>query len=359
MPAKARALQNYRLVIPLASGFVGEAAMAERRIGQLSFADNLVADAAWANATLKRIRELVDWKEIESLLGGLRSGTMGAPGYPALALFKALLLQQFYGLSDPQLEEALADRLSFRHFLGLSLTDDVPDHSTLWRFREQLAKSGLAERAFALITSQIERSGFVLKRGTLIDASLVRSAVNPPAPPATPLPPDADGRPGSKLVRSLLDPDAAWAKKEGRYFFGYKAHVAMDQGSRIVRRAIFTPGNVNETVPADRLICGDEETVYADKAYDSYARRVRLRALGIRNGIAHRGHWRRPTTPWQARRNELISHSRAPIEPLFALIKNVHRFARARYRGLARNAGAFYLAMAAINLKRWSMLHPA
>jgi IS5 family transposase len=333
--------------------------MAERRIGQLSFADNLVADAGWANATLKRIRELVDWKDIESLLGGLRSGPMGAPAYPALALFKALLLQQLYGLSDPQLEEALADRLSFRHFLGLSLTDDVPDHSTLWRFREQLTKSGLAERAFALITSQIERSGFVLKRGTLIDASLIRAAVNPPAPPATPLPPDADGRPASKLVRSPLDPDAAWSKKEGKYFFGYKAHVAMDQGSRIVRRAIFTPGNVNETVPADQLICGDEDRVYADKAYDSYARRERLRALGIRNGIAHRGHWRRPTGPWAARRNELISHTRAPIEPLFALLKNVHRLARARYRGLVRNAGAFYLAITAINLKRWSMLHPA
>ena len=359
LPAFARALQNYRLMIPLASRFVREAAMAERRIGQLSFADNLVADAGWANATLKRIRELVDWKDIESLLGGLRSGPMGAPAYPALALFKALLLQQLYGLSDPQLEEALADRLSFRHFLGLSLTDDVPDHSTLWRFREQLTKSGLAERAFALITSQIERSGFVLKRGTLIDASLIRAAVNPPAPPATPLPPDADGRPASKLVRSPLDPDAAWSKKEGKYFFGYKAHVAMDQGSRIVRRAIFTPGNVNETVPADQLICGDEDRVYADKAYDSYARRERLRALGIRNGIAHRGHWRRPTGPWAARRNELISHTRAPIEPLFALLKNVHRLARARYRGLVRNAGAFYLAITAINLKRWSMLHPA
>ena len=135
--------------------------MSERRIGQLSFADNLVADASQGNATLRRIAELVEWKEIESLLAGLRSGAMGAPGYPALALFKALLLQQFYGLSDPQLEEALADRLSFRHFLGLSLTDSVPDHSTIWRFREQLAKSGLAERAFALITGQIEQSGFV------------------------------------------------------------------------------------------------------------------------------------------------------------------------------------------------------
>src|SRR5690242_21450725 len=169
--------------------------MSERRIGQLSFADNLVADASQGNATLRRIAELVDWREIDSLLAGLRSGSIGAPGYPALALFKALLLQQFYGLSDPQLEEALADRLSFRHFLGLSLTDRVPDHSTIWRFREQLAKSGLAEGAFGLITGQIERAGFVLKRGTLIDASLVRSAVNPPAPPDVPPPPDAEGRP--------------------------------------------------------------------------------------------------------------------------------------------------------------------
>jgi transposase, IS5 family len=249
--------------------------------------------------------------------------------------------------------------LSFRHFLGLSLTDGVPDHSTLWRFREHLAKSGLAERAFGLITSQIEGSGFVLKRGTLIDASLVRAAINPPAPPDIPPPPDADGRPASKLVRSPLDPDAAWTRKEGKYFYGYKAHVGMDRGSRIVRRAVFTACNVNDTVAADQLICGDEETVYADKAYDSYARRERLRTLGIRNGIAHRGHWRRPTSPWAARRNELISHTRAPIEPLFALLKNVHRFARARYRGLVRNAGAFYLAVTAMNLRRWSMLHPA
>ena len=175
--------------------------MAERQIGQLSFTDGLVNDAARANAPLQRVSELVDWGAIEALLSGLRSGSMGAPAYPSLALFKALLLQQWYGLSDPGLEEALADRLSFRRFLGLSLSEPVPDHSTLWRFREQLAKSGLAERAFALITTQIEKSGFVLKRGTLIDASLIRSAVNPPEPPDTHLPPDADG-----------GPPASWSK---------------------------------------------------------------------------------------------------------------------------------------------------
>lgn len=332
--------------------------MSERSIGQLSFADGLVSEAGWSNATLRRIGELVDWTEVGALLGGLRSGPMGAPSYPALALFKAMLLQQWYGLSDPALEEALADRLSFRHFLGLSLSEKVPDHSTLWRFREQLARSGLAERAFALITGQIEQSGFVLKRGTLIDASLIRSAVNPPEPPAIIPPPDADGRPANKLVKSELDPDAAWTKKEGKYFFGYKAHVAMDQGSRIIRRAAFTPANVNESEPADRLVCGDEGTVYADKAYSNKGRRARLKAFGIRDGIMRRASRWHPLSRWQVRRNEVISHRRAPIESLFAMLKHVYRFARARYRGIARNAVAFHLAATAINLKRWATLEP-
>lgn len=333
--------------------------MAERQIGQLSFGDGLVSDAARANVTLQRVSELVDWSAIEAMLSGLRSGTMGAPAYPSLALLKALLLQQWYGLSDPGLEEALVDRLSFRRFLGLSLSDRVPDHSTLWRFREQLAKSGLAERTFALITAQIEASGFVLKRGTLIDASLIRSAVNSPEPPDIPPPPDADGRPASKLVRSPLDPDAAWTKKEGKYFFGYKAHVAMDQGSRIVRRATFTPANINDSVPADALICGDEETVYADKAYDSNARREKLKALGIRDGIARRANRWHQMRRWMVRRNELISYARAPVEPLFALLKNTYRFSRSCHRGLARNSATFYLALTAMNLKRWTILHPA
>ena len=332
--------------------------MSERQIGQLSFTDGLVVDAVRANATLQRVSELVDWGAIESLLSGLRSGSMGAPGYPSLALFKALLLQQWYGLSDPGLEEALVDRLSFRHFLGLSLSEPVPDHSTLWRFREQLAKSGLAERAFALITGQIEGSGFVLRRGTLIDASLIRSAVNPPAPPDPPLPPDANGRPASKLVKSPRDPDAAWTRKESKYVFGYKMHLAMDQGSRIIRRVVFTPANVNDTVPADALICGDEAIVYADKAYDSKARRARLKAMGIRDGIMRKHNRWHDLNPWAMRRNAVISHRRAPVEPLFALLKRVYGLTRARYRGLARNATAFQLAATAINLQRWARMTP-
>jgi transposase, IS5 family len=333
--------------------------MAERRVGQKSFADELVTDAAGANAMLDQAGRLVDWREIEALLSALRGGTMGAPGYPSLVLFKALLLQQWHALSDPALEDALTDRLSFRRFIGLGLSEPVPDHSTLWRFRDQLATSGLAEKAFALVTAQIERSGFVLKQGTLIDASLIRSAINPPAPPEGVLPPDADGRPASKLVKSELDPDAGWTKQQNKRVFGYKVHVAMDQGSRIVRRIVVTPANVNESVPADALICGDERAVYADKAYDQNARRDRLKALGIRDGIMRRANKWHPMSGWTIRRNKIISHRRAPIEPLFALLKQVYGFARARYRGLARNAAALHLAFTAINLKRWATASPA
>jgi transposase, IS5 family len=330
--------------------------MAERRMGQLSFADNLVADVVEATTTLDRIASLVDWTEIAELLSGMRAGAIGAPGYPALILFKALLLQQWHGLSDPELEGALKDRLSFRRFLGVSLSERLPDHSSLWRFREQLGESGLAERAFTIITAQIERAGFVLKRGTLIDASLVRSAVNPPEPPAVAPPPDADGRPASKLVPSPLDPDAAWTKKQTGHFFGYKIHLAMDQHSRIIRRALFTPANINDSVPADDLICGDERTVYADKAYTNDARRARLKALGIRDGIMRRSNrWHR-LGRWMVRRNAIITHWRAAVEPMFALIKNVYGFTRARYRGCARNSVAMHLAVTVINLKRWAVL---
>ncbi len=331
--------------------------MSERQIGQLSFADKVVADAAGGNVVLERVSALIDWGRIAPLLAELRCGKMGAPGYPSLLLFKALLLQRWYELSDPAMEEALRDRLSFRRFVGLPLSEAIPDHSTIWRFREAMGPE-LCERIFAEIGEQIERSGFVLKQGTLIDASLIPSAVNAPKRPDKPLPPDTDGKPASKLVKSELDPDAAWTKKEGTYYFGYKLHAAMDKASRIIRRVALTPANVNESAAADELICGDEEIVYADKAYDSRARRQRLKEKGIANGIMRRGHPRQPLTRAEIRRNNRISKQRGAIEPLFSLFKNVYGFARARYRGLARNGTAILLAAIAINLKRWATLSP-
>jgi len=325
--------------------------MSERKIGQLSFADGMVAQAGGGNAVLEKVSQFVDWEAIARLLAGVRGGTMGAPGYPALMMFKALLLQRWYALSDPALEEALKDRLSFRRFLGLPLTESIPDHSSLWRFREAMGPE-LCERVFVEIGRQIERAGFVLKQATLIDASLVPAAVNAPKRPDKALPPGEDGKPASKLVKSEHDPDAAWTKKEGKYYFGYKLHAAMDKTSRIIRRVAFTPANVNESAAADELVCGDERIVYADKAYDSHARRRMLKDIGIQNGIMRRGHPHKPLTRSELRRNAAISKHRGAIEPLFSLFKNIYGFTRARYRGLARNSTAILLAAIAMNLKR-------
>jgi IS5 family transposase len=329
--------------------------MAERRIGQMSFAERLVVEAAGGNAVLEKIAGFVDWKPVAELLAGLRGGVMGAPGYPALMMFKVVLLQRWYGLSDPAMEEALKDRLSFRHFVGMALTESVPDHSSIWRFREALG-GGLAETLFVEIGRQIAAKGFVLKQGTLVDASLVAAAVNAPDKPREPLPPGPDGKAASKLVKSELDPQAAWTRKADRHFFGYKLHLAMDMKSRIIRRVIFTPANVNESEPADRLICGDEKIVYADKAYDSHARRQLLKRKGIGNGIMRRGHPKRPLTPAEVRRNKRISRCRGTVEAIFSMYKNVYRLARARYRGLARNSTAFHLAAIAMNLKRVAVM---
>jgi transposase, IS5 family len=332
--------------------------MSERKIGQLSFADGAVVASGGSSEALDRVSGLIDWQPVAALLSQLRGGAMGAPAYPSLLLFKALLLQRWYALSDQALEEGLKDRLSFRRFVGLPLSEAIPDHSTLWRFREGL-KDGLDERLFVEIGRQIETGGFVLKQGTLIDASLVPAAVNPPRRPDAELPPDAQGRPASKLVRSQDDPDAAWTKKQNKYHFGYKLHVAMDKTSRIIRRLAFTPANVNESAVADSLICGDERAVYADKAYDSQERRALLAGCGIANGIMRRGHPKRPLAAAELRRNKRLAKHRGPIEPLFSLFKNVYGLRRARYRGLARNTTAVLIAATAMNLKRWAAMQPA
>src|SRR5205085_1839238 len=129
------------------------------------------------------LSQLVDWRPIASVLAPLEPSRHGAPGYPALPLLKALLLQQWYGLSDPGLEDAVADRMSFRRFVGLALDDRAPDHSTISRFRKALAEHGLTERVFAEITRQIDAKGFILRHGTMIDATLVEAQVKRPKPP--------------------------------------------------------------------------------------------------------------------------------------------------------------------------------
>lgn len=318
--------------------------MKQEVVDQYTLAEALVGRKLGANETLDRIGQQVKWYRFEKLLGRLHAAETGRPAYPSLVMFKALLLAQWYGLSDLGLEEALNDRLSFRRFAGLGLDGDTPDHTTLCRFRNDLAAAGLAEKLFEEINRQLERLGLVLKRGTLIDATLVAAATKPPAY-------------GSD--EEATDPEAAFGKRSGRggSTYGFKAHVAVDQGTILIRDAILTPANINDTVVADDLIQGDERAVYADAAYDTHDRRAALKARGIKDGIMHRPNKHHPELPPRhRRRNRAISSIRAQVETIFAILKRHYGYVRVRYRGLVKNQNHLHLLAIALNLRRAAVL---
>jgi IS5 family transposase len=160
----------------------------------------------------------------------------------------------------------------------------------------------------------------------------------------------------SKLVGSPHDPDATWAKKGGRRYFGYKGHVGVDHGSRIIRKAKLTTAAVADTCVFGELLSGDEAAVYADRAYDKKARRAALKACGVKDRIAHRGNKHHKITARQQARNAGIGRRRYQVEQVFAFAKCRCGWTRARYHGLRRNAVHLCLICTALNIERMAVL---
>jgi len=314
---------------------------------QGGFAEAFLPAGFGRNERLERISELIDWAAVEALVKQVRPGRTGRPPYRPLSMVKALLLQQWYGLSDPGLEEALSDRVSFRRFCGLSLEEATPDETTLCRFRLALVAAGLGEALFAEVSRQLDAAGYMIKAGTLIDASLVEASVKRP--------PDGSTAKGEES-RSPHDPDANWTRagKHRRTFFGYKLHIGIDQGSGLIRSRRLTPAKVYESEVADDLILGDEAAVYADKAYEKRARREVLKARGAKDRIQHRRkRGQAALSRWQTLRNKLIGRVRTAVERTFSELKRgPYGFTRMRYRGLERCRLHFDLAAIAYNLRR-------
>ena len=251
--------------------------MAVKNSGQFGFADFAVAQTGAGQTSLDDIDGRVDWSCFAGLLESLRDlHSPGRPAYEGLVMFKALLLQALYDLSERGLEEALNDRLSFRRFVGLSLSEAFPDHIVLCRFRDLLGRGGRLGRLFVELDRQLDKAGMILRKGTSLDATIIETtAARPPV-----------GSDKSKAQH----PNARFVIKKGhdRAFYGYKAHVAVDQGSGLVRKVIATPANVHDSNPADALVCGDEQAVYADSAYMQKARSQALRARGIKPRLIKR-----------------------------------------------------------------------
>ena len=311
--------------------------MSRRDFSQPSFAEAFVTAYTHGGGALETIDRAFDWGAFEVLLSAIHGSTKGAPGYPPVTMLKIILLQQWYTLSDPAAEEAVRDRLSFRRFCRIPLDRETPDHASIWRFRQTIDKLGLSQALLGEANRQLDARGLIVKSGTLVDATLIAAAVK---------------RPHDGSGVNPRDPDARYTVKRAKTYFGYKAHLAVDEGSGLVRQAEMTSANVHDGRMAEKLIQGDEEAYFADKAYNSQAFRDTLERLGIVDGVlwrANRGH---PLETWQKWCNAWASGIRSAVERAPATMKRWYGMSRVRYLGLARNACHLQFVAMAMNMKR-------
>lgn len=308
---------------------------------QLGIGDEVLFTQVRPDHWLLRLDAMVEWSDFEPVWATLYGAT-GRPSHDPRVMFKMLLLEHWFGLSDPEAEEYCRDRLSFRRFLGLSLDDVIPDATALVRFRGRILERGALESLFAQVQAQLQSRGLLIKRGTLVDATIIRSARRAPA----------------KNGSGTADAEAGWAVKGEQYTHGYKAHVAVDQDSGLVRGILATPGNTADVKMLEPLIRGDESAVYADKAYDDDIRRLALKQRGIEPRMLYKKRRHQPFPEHWAGLNRLWSKTRCQVERVFGDWKERRSLRRCRYLGLQKNQLHFGLLAIAHNLRRMTVLCP-
>jgi IS5 family transposase len=308
---------------------------------------------------------MINWKRIDKILsrglGRSNKVTAGVKSYPAIQMFKILLLQQWYGLSDKETEYAMLDRISFVRFAGFSLEESKPDHTTICRFRNLLVEKKLLQALLDEINGQMEKQGKLVKKGVAVDASIISSSARPRKQVDVETvcageegePPSAENQ---LSVRYSHDADAAWTKKGKEYHYGYKAHTSVDVDSGLVLAAQATPANHADTGKLEELVNASrlpaKSRVYADKGYTSAKNRKLLKANNCKDGIMNRAYRNKPLTDRERRRNKLISKKRFIVERVFGTLKQHYDMARASYLGTAKVQAELLLSSLAYNLKR-------
>jgi IS5 family transposase len=259
-------------------------------------------------------------------------------------MFKALLLQSWYSLNDPKLERLLVRDLLFRRFMGLSLADCVPDHSSIWRFRQLLEKQGLMASLLAEINRQLSIQGVYIRAGeiSIIDASVVQAQRNPPNK-------DKNGN-------NTQDPEASWNVKQGsdgkrKSTYDFKAHANVDEDG-FIKATAFTAGNVHDSNHFTDLLSGKESEVNADSAYKSKQHDDWLEDHYVKNKVVDRAYRNTPLTPEQKKKNQRNSGTLCTVERVFGVLKLHYGMGQTRYLGLARNRIRFGVMCLAYNLRR-------
>ena len=305
-------------------------------MGQFGFFDaNKRLEALSAKGDpLEAIEALVPWESFRETIEAVvltpaaeKTSKAGRKPIDAIVMFRMLILQSLYNLSDDQAEYQVRDRLSFTRFLKIGIEDGIPDGTTLWLFREKLAKAGLIETLFERFGRHLEVKGYIARGGQMVDATIV------------PVPKQRNTRQENEAVKSgrtpvawekkpaknrQKDKDARWTKKHGKSFFGYKNHVNADARHKLIRGYDVTDASVHDSQKLDGLLnnANTSRDVYADSAYRSAEIEAKLDERGFRSRIQSRASRNHPLSDAQIEANRRKSKVRARIEHVFGAQEN-------------------------------------
>lgn len=284
---------------------------------------------------LAEMEQVVPWTELCAVIEPHYPKVQGA-GRPPVGLERMLriyLLQQWFNLSDPAVEEALYDSTSMRAFVGIDLgREPAPDETTVCKFRHLLEKHALGKQLFKAVNRHLQQQGLKVTSGTIVDATIIG------APSSTK---NQDGR---------RDPEMCQTKKGNQYYFGMKAHIGVDSRTKLIHSVIATPANTHDSQALPYLLHGHETRVWGDSAYTGQTEVIRRRAPYAQDFTHHKGCRHRALTEIDQQQNRTKSKVRAKVEHVFRIIKCGFGFVKVRYRGLLKNTNRLLVTCALTNL---------
>ena len=254
---------------------------------------------------------------------------------PLERMVRIYFVQQWYGLSDPGMEEALYDIESVRRFAGIELgEEEIPDETTILNFRHLLEKHGLTEKLLAEVNEYLSEKKLLLREGTIVDATLIA------APSST------------KNRDKKRDGEMSSTKKGNNYHFGMKVHTGTDSQSGLVHTVKVTTASAHDKQEMDELLHGKEKAVFGDKGYFSDQDKRSARKTGLFWGVLDKAKSKKSLSHKQKRRNRKLSSIRAKVEHPFRVVKRQFGYVKVRYRGLTKNAAQVFTLFALANLYR-------
>lgn len=317
---------------------------------------------------LHKLDQVIEWElfrtPIEETLYVEPKGAGGRPSYDRVMMFKILILQRYYNLSDEQTEFQIKDRLSFMQFLGIQIGDKVPDEKTIWLFKEQLSEQNLSETLFDLFASQLLENGIVAKEGSIIDASFVdvpkqrntRDENKDIKKGAIPLSFAKEDKQGNKSKLAQKDTDARWTKKNDEKHYGYKDHINADDKTKIITKYTVTSAAPHDSTEIENLIDTTDKVLHADSAYRSQEIEEFLKEEGCVSHIHEKGYRGKRLTEEQKESNTEKSRTRARVEHIFGFMTNSMKGLTNRCIGIKRNLFQIGLMNLTYNLCRYEQL---